>query len=91
MTGEPEALDHLLEELRARLGDSLSALKTWPFFLELASPTATKARALQILGDIHGFTAADVLAFGDSYNDADMLAWAGTGVAMSVAPSEVLS
>ncbi len=90
VTGEPEALDALLAELRATFAGRLSALKTWPFFLELASPTATKARALQILGDMLGFTAAEVLAFGDSYNDADMLAWAGTGVAMSGAPAEVV-
>ena len=62
------------------------ALKTWPFFLEIASPTATKARALHILGKHMGFEARDVLAFGDSYNDIDMLAWAGTGVAMAGAP-----
>ncbi len=90
VTGEPEALDALLVELRASFGEALSALKTWPFFLELASPTATKARALQILGELLDFAAADVLAFGDSYNDADMLAWAGRGVAMCGAPAEVL-
>jgi Cof subfamily protein (haloacid dehalogenase superfamily) len=90
VTGRPEDLDALLVELRASFGERLGALKTWPFFLELASPTATKARALEILGGLLGFTAAEVLAFGDSYNDADMLAWAGTGVAMSGAPAEVL-
>jgi len=90
VTGEPTVLDELLQELRAAYGDHLSALKTWPFFLEIASASATKARALQILGGLLGFSAQEVLAFGDSYNDADMLAWAGTGVAMMGAPPEVL-
>lgn len=89
VTGEPQVLDALLEEIRSAYGERVSALKTWPFFLELASPTATKAQALQLLGDMMGFGPADVLAFGDSYNDADMLAWAGTGVAVAGGPPEV--
>jgi hydroxymethylpyrimidine pyrophosphatase-like HAD family hydrolase len=75
--------------LRAAFGDRIIAVKTWPFFLEVTNPTATKAQALEILGALLGFEARDVLAFGDSYNDADMLAWAGTGVAMADAPAEV--
>jgi Cof subfamily protein (haloacid dehalogenase superfamily) len=90
-SGDPLVLDELLVRLRADFAGRLIALKTWPFFLEIASPTATKARALQILGRRLGFEAREVLAFGDSYNDADMLAWAGTGVAMEGAPPEVLA
>jgi Cof subfamily protein (haloacid dehalogenase superfamily) len=87
--GPAAALDALQLRLRARFGDRIIAVKTWPFFLEVTNPTATKARALEILGGLLGFKARDVLAFGDSYNDADMLAWAGTGVAMADAPAEV--
>ena len=87
--GPPPALDALQLRLRVRFGDRIIAVKTWPFFLEITNPTATKARALEILGRLLGFEARDVLAFGDSYNDADMLAWAGTGVAMADAPAEV--
>jgi Cof subfamily protein (haloacid dehalogenase superfamily) len=89
--GPPEHLDQLQARLKTRFAGQLIAVKTWPFFLEITNPTATKARALQILGQRLGFEAADVLAFGDSYNDADMLAWAGTGVAMAGAPPEVLA
>jgi Cof subfamily protein (haloacid dehalogenase superfamily) len=89
VSGDPGVLDQLLPELRDRFAGQLIALKTWPFFVEIASTTATKAHALQIIGGRLGFTARDVLAFGDSYNDADMLAWAGTGVAMEGAPPEV--
>jgi Cof subfamily protein (haloacid dehalogenase superfamily) len=88
---DPETIDSLLHSLRAHFGARLIAVKTWPFFLEMTSPTATKARALQVLGRRLGFEAAHVLAFGDSYNDADMLAWAGTGVAMGGAPPEVVA
>ncbi len=91
ISGPPAVLDALQLRLRAHFGDRLIAVKTWPFFLEITSPTATKARALQILGQHLGFVAEDVLAFGDSYNDADMLSWAGTGVAMAGAPPEVIA
>jgi hypothetical protein len=88
--GPPPVLDTLQTRLRAHFGDRLIAVKTWPFFLEITNPTATKARALQVLGRLLDFQASQVLAFGDSYNDADMLAWAGTGVAMADAPPEVI-
>lgn len=90
VSGEPVVLDGLLKRLRAAFPRRIIAVKTWPFFLEITSPTATKARALQILGRRLGFEAREVLAFGDSYNDTDMLAWAGTGVAMQGAPPEVV-
>jgi Cof subfamily protein (haloacid dehalogenase superfamily) len=89
--GPAEVLDDLLERLRAHFGSRIVALKTWPFFLEITNPTATKAHALEILGERMGFTAKDVLAFGDGYNDADMLAWAGTGVAMAGSPPDVIA
>ncbi|MFH0916636.1 MAG: Cof-type HAD-IIB family hydrolase [bacterium] len=91
VSGEPEVVDILLGRLRDHFGGRLIAVKTWPFFLEMTSPTATKARALEILGERLGFEAPQVLAFGDSYNDADMLAWAGTGVAMRGSPAEVVA
>lgn len=91
VSGEPNVLDDVLEGLQADFEGRLTALKTWPFFLEIASPTATKARALEILSRRLRFEADEVLAFGDSYNDADMLAWVGTGVAMAGAPPEVVA
>lgn len=89
ISGPPERLDKLQTGLRKRFGSRIVALKTWPFFLEVTNPTATKARALEIIGERMGFGPDDVLAFGDGYNDVDMLAWAGTGVAMADAPPEV--
>ena len=89
MGGEPDAVTDMLERLRGRFAGRANAVKTWPFFLEMTQPSATKSRALELLGERMGFSAAEVLAFGDSYNDADMLAWAGTGVAMADAPAEV--
>ncbi|HLA81270.1 MAG TPA: Cof-type HAD-IIB family hydrolase [Thermoleophilia bacterium] len=87
--GDPEVLTEILDGLCARFRGRANALKTWPFFLEMTNPSATKSNALALLGERMGFTPAQVLAFGDSYNDADMLSWAGIGVAMGDAPAEV--
>lgn len=87
--GTAEGVAEMLRVLRAHFGERANIVATWPFFLEVAAPTATKSSALELLGGQMGFTAEDVLAFGDSYNDIDMLAWAGAGVAMADAPEEV--
>ena len=42
----------------------------------------TKAAGLAWLCEREGFTAADVIAFGDMPNDVPMLAWAGHSVAV---------
>ena len=36
-----------------------------------------------------GISADEILAFGDSYNDIDMLQYAGMGVAMANAPEDI--
>lgn len=57
-------------------------------FLEIAAAGVTKASGLVRLGALLGFTASDVVAFGDNINDLEMLAWAGHGVAMGNALPE---
>ena len=39
-------------------------------------------KTLMVLADIYNVKPENVMAFGDSFNDMYMLAWAGTGVAM---------
>lgn len=59
--------------------------------LELSAPGITKAAALAEHAFATGVTAAEVMAFGDMFNDVEMLAWAGWGVAMGNAPVQVQS
>jgi hydroxymethylpyrimidine pyrophosphatase-like HAD family hydrolase len=58
-------------------------------WLDIAPEGVTKAAGLDEVVRGLGVTAADVLAVGDGRNDAEMLAWAGRGVAMGQAPVEV--
>lgn len=57
--------------------------------LEIAAPGVTKALGVSTLADLHGIGQRDVIAFGDMPNDIEMLAWAGTGVAMGNARDSV--
>ena len=57
-------------------------------FVEVAAAGVTKAAGLARLCGELGVAQADVLAFGDAPNDAEMLAWAGHGVAMAGAHPE---
>jgi hydroxymethylpyrimidine pyrophosphatase-like HAD family hydrolase len=56
---------------------------------EILHPHGTKAAALRVLAARFGLTMAEVIAVGDGYNDREMLAEAGIGVAMGQAPEDV--
>lgn len=58
-------------------------------FVVITAAGVTKANALQRLCDHKGIDASQVVAFGDSWNDLDMLTWAGLGVAMANANDDV--
>ncbi len=56
--------------------------------VELTAPGIHKASGLARLCELVGVARGDVVAFGDGFNDHEMLAWAGLGVAMGNAHSE---
>jgi Cof subfamily protein (haloacid dehalogenase superfamily) len=58
--------------------------------LEISAAGVSKASTLEILCRERGFTAADVIAFGDMPNDVPMLAWAGWAVAVANAHPDVI-
>ncbi len=58
-------------------------------WLDLAPEGVSKASGLEVVGKKLGIAAADVLAVGDGNNDVEMLRWAGRGVAMGQAPTEL--
>jgi len=85
----PRVLDRLREEMREALGDRLYITKSKPNYLEFMHPEATKGHALRALAEKFGISRDEIMALGDSYNDLDMLRFAGMGIAMGNAPAEV--
>jgi Cof subfamily protein (haloacid dehalogenase superfamily) len=58
-------------------------------WLDLAPQGVSKASGLEMVCVRLDIAQEDVLAIGDGFNDVEMLAWAGRGVAMGQAPDEV--
>lgn len=98
-TGRPTKLivinnriDQLLSfeaALKTEFGIRLHITRSKPNFLEIMHPEATKGLALASVAAHYGIPREDILAIGDSYNDLDMLEWAGIGVAVANAWPEV--
>lgn len=60
-----------------------------PTLLEISDVHAGKASGLQFLAEYLGIRQEETVAFGNAENDADMILWAGTGVAVANSPEDV--
>lgn len=82
-------LPDLQQLLKQKYSPKLTVVQSRPHFLEITQSTSTKGQALKYLAEREGISPREVCAVGDSYNDIDMLAFAGLGAAMGNAPQEV--
>jgi Cof subfamily protein (haloacid dehalogenase superfamily) len=78
----------LLALLPTILGHDVSVTHMGADCVEVGVAGVDKANGLRFLCERLGVDRSDVVAFGDEYNDHEMLAWAGHGVAMANAPEE---
>lgn len=83
------ALQQMEKQLQQRFSKQLYITRSKPQYLEFMNKEATKGRALQAVSEYFSIDRQAVMAIGDSYNDIEMLKWAGVGVAVGNAPSEV--
>ena len=89
MTGDPKDMLQAEKDLVSELGEKMDIFRSAPFFLELVPKGIDKAQSLLRLLSQINLTPADLMAFGDGYNDLSMLKLAGMGVAMENAAPEV--
>ncbi|MFC7624080.1 Cof-type HAD-IIB family hydrolase [Microlunatus sp. GCM10028923] len=78
----------LIMDVRALGLDGFAVTHSGAPFVEILAEGVNKAWAVAKLSDHLGIDRAEVLAFGDAPNDAELLAWAGRGVAMANAHPE---
>jgi hypothetical protein len=78
---EKQLLD-MERNLKLDYGDNLHITRSKPYFLEVMHVQANKAKALEVVARHYGIHRQEVMAIGDSYNDLEMIEWAGLGVAM---------
>lgn len=89
MVGEPEHLQTVEKKLQAELGDEFSVMRSKPFFLEFTDKGITKGTSIEKLIQEVGVKREEIIAVGDSYNDQEMIEFAGLGVAMGNAPEDI--
>lgn len=87
--GSPEATTERAERLTEHFGDRLMVTISKPSFVEMLQPGVSKATALAQVAQQFDVAQDEVLAIGDSFNDLDMLQWAGIGVAVGNGHPEV--
>lgn len=76
----PSILDEIRKELRKVQGIKITS--SWPNNIEVMNEGVDKGNAVKILAEKMNIDREDIIAFGDNYNDIEMIKFAGLGVAM---------
>ena len=88
---DEERADAAMAAFSDALGGALIPVASGEGYFDLLVPGTNKACGLSVLMGRWGITPEEVCAFGDSFNDIEMLEMAGSGFAMSGAPDEVVA
>lgn len=91
--GPAEDIAQLYQALDAAHSNELHVYKSKDTYLEIANKKISKKSAIQtLLNEVYNQVAwEEVIAFGDNYNDIEMLTAAGMGVAVGNAKTAVLA
>lgn len=88
--GKAEEIEALYQELEKYFPEDLHLYRSKDTYIEIAPRKISKASALQALLDSrYDIQMNEVMAFGDNYNDIEMLKAVGLGVAVGNAREEV--
>jgi Cof subfamily protein (haloacid dehalogenase superfamily) len=81
----PELLQ-MQQEVKERFGNRIYTAFSRSMYLEMIHGESSKGHALKQLGEDLGARQSEIMAFGDGFNDLEMLQYAGVSVAMDNAP-----
>lgn len=85
----PEATPRLLDELNELLGRRVRVTTSGGRYIEICHTLGTKLNAMAELARTEHISVQEIMAIGDNYNDMEMIAGAGVGVAVANAPDAV--
>jgi Cof subfamily protein (haloacid dehalogenase superfamily) len=86
-----EKIGKYIEQIKDLLGDKINYHTSQPYFLEFNDKNASKALAMEKMGEHYGIKQSEMIAIGDGFNDLSMIEYAGLGVAMENAPEAIKS
>lgn len=86
--GEANEIEHLEKTLKNQF-PQLAIHRSKKEYLEIMNKQATKSNAIRFLEKELNISSDKIIAFGDNFNDIDMLQYAGLSVAMGNAPEEI--
>jgi Cof subfamily protein (haloacid dehalogenase superfamily) len=83
--GPENEIEAMEQQLLTTFGNDIHIYRSRPTYLELAPKSISKATGLKLILDrYYSLSLRDVIAFGDNYNDIELLEQAGWGVAAIV-------
>ena len=88
-SSDPTTIRRIRPGAVERFGHALYVTQTSPRLLEFLHPEVSKGAALRRIAHLLDVPREEIVAFGDSHNDLEMLEFAGTGVAMGNASAEL--
>ena len=88
LMGNKENTDGLFPLLQNKFSETLNLYRSNDTLIEIAPKTVSKLTAIQLLLQEHE-SLSEVIAFGDNYNDMEMLENVGLGIAVGNAREEV--
>lgn len=88
LMGTKESADQLMPLLQNNLGNKLHLYRSNDTLIELAPKSVSKLSAIKLIMRPND-SLEDIIAFGDNYNDIEMLEAVGSGVAVANAREEV--
>jgi len=88
LMGAKEAVDNIFPVLIKEFGTQLHVYRSNDTLIEVSPKSVSKLSAIQLLLQ-PGLSLKEVIAFGDNYNDMEMIQSVGYGVAMGNARKEV--
>ena len=83
MTDGPHIIDKYLKHLQDIFGNEIKVVTSGNIWIDFIAPGTNKGTALKKLLDTLNIKPEECMAFGDQYNDVDMLQYVGTSYAMS--------
>lgn len=86
---DPELHVYYQKYLDEKYGDIIDVTESKSYFIEIGAKGVNKGKTLQKLISEKDIERNEIIAIGDSYNDLEMLSYAGTGIAMKNAPEEI--